>query len=384
MISGTQIPPRDIWSCLFPSLTVWVGATKLDAFNAMTSSLYSEVNVGIHDDNSPTVPEMALHLRLNVAAFYHRCDRFPFTSGTMVEWCILVVEEYEYLVKTKTVAQMGLSEFHVLSSFLEDRLQWKDNFTLLGRRLTNAPGGPKPPLWFDMYALQMLFSQHGHPVFISTVYGCLIEKDLQDVQAYPHVPSLKRVQWLPGLRDLEAGEYPSSFTVIPILALDTATLTQIIYTGRNETHLGLCKKLIEFIQNQGRVSHFFVVSPGSSSSEVKPRCHQAGWTVFACITERTLQPPRTTLNVLDVGRPFMLNVVIFDAVSTTKGSPLLALCGLNFTEERCMLLPTILTSSRRLTKARRTKVRSNRSLVEVCRKKVPSRRLMKARRTIVW
>jgi hypothetical protein len=41
-------------------------------------------------------------------------------------------EEYEYLVKTKTVAQMGLSEFHVLPSFLKDRLQWKDNFTLLG------------------------------------------------------------------------------------------------------------------------------------------------------------------------------------------------------------------------------------------------------------
>jgi hypothetical protein len=65
-----------------------------------------------------------------------------FTSDTMFEWSILVVEEYEYLVKTKTVAQMGLSEFHVLPSFLKDRLQWKDNFTLLARRLTNAPGGP--------------------------------------------------------------------------------------------------------------------------------------------------------------------------------------------------------------------------------------------------
>jgi hypothetical protein len=77
MISGTQIPPRDIRRCLFPSLTVQVGANKLDAFNAMVPSLYSEVNVGIHDDNSPTVPEMALHLRLNLAAIYHRCARFP-------------------------------------------------------------------------------------------------------------------------------------------------------------------------------------------------------------------------------------------------------------------------------------------------------------------
>jgi hypothetical protein len=177
MISGIQIPPRDIRRCLFPSLTVQVGANKLDAFNAMASSLYSEVNVGIHDDNSPTVPEMALHLRLNLAAFYHRCARFPFMSDTMVEWSILVVEEYEYLVETKTVAQMGLLEFHVLPSFLKDRLQWKDNFTLLGRRLTSAPGGPKPPLWFDMHALQMLFSQHEHPVFIST--GCQVLSKLE-------------------------------------------------------------------------------------------------------------------------------------------------------------------------------------------------------------
>jgi hypothetical protein len=78
MISGTQIPPCDIWRCLFPSLTVRVGATKLDAFNAMASSLYLEVTIGIHNNNSPTVPEMALHLRLNLAAFYRRCARFPF------------------------------------------------------------------------------------------------------------------------------------------------------------------------------------------------------------------------------------------------------------------------------------------------------------------
>jgi hypothetical protein len=178
MIYGIQNPLHDIRRCLFPSPTVQVGANKLDAFSAMASSLYSEVNVVIHDDNSPTVPEMALHLRLNLA--YHRCARFPFISDTMVEWSIMVVKEYEYLVKTKTVAQMGLSEFHVLPSFLQDRLQWKDNFTLLARRLTSAPGGPKPPLWFDMYALQMLFSQHEHSVFISPVYGCLIEKDQHD------------------------------------------------------------------------------------------------------------------------------------------------------------------------------------------------------------
>jgi hypothetical protein len=179
------------------------------------------LTLGIDNGNSPTIPEMILHLRLNLAAFYHRCARFPFTSDTMVEWSILVVEEYEYLVKTKTVAHMGLSEFHVLPSFLKDRLQWKDNFTLLARRLTNTPGGPKLPLWFDIYALQMLFSQQEHPVFISPVYACLIEKDQHAVQAYLHVPSLKRVQWFPGLRDLEPGEYPSSSTDMHVLLFNT-------------------------------------------------------------------------------------------------------------------------------------------------------------------
>jgi hypothetical protein len=151
------------------------------------------------------------------------------------------------------------------------------------------------------------------------VYGCLIEKDQHDFQAYPHVPSLKRVQWFPGLRDLKAGEYPSSFTVVPILVLDTATFAQIIYTGRNETHLGLCKKLIEFDPESGESVTFFRRQPRlvviGGETEVPP-----GWLdviappkLFACITEQTLQPPRVALNVLDVGPPFMLNVVFLNS-----------------------------------------------------------------------
>jgi hypothetical protein len=48
--------------------------------------------------------------------------------------------------------------------------------------------------------------------------------------------------------------------------------------------------------------------------------------------------------------------------------------------ERCLLLPTILTPGRRLTKVRRTKVRSNRSLTEVRWKKVSKQRATQARR----
>jgi hypothetical protein len=129
-----------------------------------------------------------------------------------------------------------------------------------------------------------LFSQHEHPVFISPVYGCLIEKDKDDLQVYPHLPSLKRVQWFPGLRDLRADEYPSSFTVVPILALSTATFAQIIYRGRNETHLGLCKKLIEFDPESGESVTFFRRQPRliviGGEAEVPP-----GWLDGYCASK---------------------------------------------------------------------------------------------------
>jgi hypothetical protein len=45
--------------------------------------------------------------------------------------------------------------------------------------------------------------------------------------------------------------------------------------------------------------------------------------------ERTLQPPRATLTVLDAGWPFMEIVAISDATPTTNGSPSLVLCALH-------------------------------------------------------
>jgi hypothetical protein len=96
--------------------------------------------------------------------------------------------------------------------------------------------------------------------------------------------------------------------------------------------------------------------------------------------ERKLQPPRTTFNVLDVGWLFMLILVISDATPATNGRQSHVLCVFNSMEERCLLLPTILTPSRRLTKVRRTKVRSNRSLIEFRWKKVPKQRATQARR----
>jgi hypothetical protein len=122
-------------------------------------------------------------------------------------------------------------------------------------------------------------------LFSSPLYmGVLSRRISMTLQAYPHVPSLKRVQWFPGLRDLEAGEYPSSFTVVPILALYTATFTQIIYTGRNEIHLDLCKKLIEFNPESGERVTFFCRQPRlvviGGETEVPP-----GWLDGYCASK---------------------------------------------------------------------------------------------------
>jgi hypothetical protein len=162
----------------------------------------------------------------------------------MVAWSSLVVQEYEYLVKTNSVAPMGLSAFQVLPSFLVDRLQWKENFTVVASQLTTtSTSGPKPPLWFDIYALQMMFSQHEHPAFFSPVYGCLIQRPDPLLQA----PPLLRVQWFPGgLRDYEPKDYPSSFTVVPILALNAVTFGLLSHSGGNDSHLDICQELIDF------------------------------------------------------------------------------------------------------------------------------------------
>jgi hypothetical protein len=110
-------------------------------------------------------------------------------------------------------------------------------------------------------------------------------KDKDDFQVYPHVPSLKRVQWFPLLRDLEPDEYPSSFTVVSILALDTATVRKILHMGCKETHLDLCKKLIEFDPESGQsVSSFrrqsTIIVIGGERIDVP-----AGWLDGYCVSK---------------------------------------------------------------------------------------------------
>jgi hypothetical protein len=76
----------------------------------------------------------------------------------------------------------------------------------------------------------------------------------------------------------------SSFTIVPFLTLHSATFAQIIYTGRNKTHLGLCKKLIEFNQESGASVKLFCRQPRlvviGGETEVPP-----GWLEGYCASK---------------------------------------------------------------------------------------------------
>jgi hypothetical protein len=194
MISCPNPIPTNIQRLLFLSLKVTLADTKLDAFDAIAASMYLEGNLGIDEDGDFPYQQMSLELRLNVSAFYQRCLRYPLTSTTLIKWAILVVQEYDHLVNNNSVAQMRMSNFNPHPSFPNDRRAWSANFNLLALRLTNTDIlGPKPPLWADIYVLQLLFAEQDPPVFIAPVYGCIYQPPKKLSRAFPLVPSFSAV-----------------------------------------------------------------------------------------------------------------------------------------------------------------------------------------------
>jgi hypothetical protein len=85
---------------LFRFLVAHLGKNdKLDAFDAIAASLYTEGKTNTYDDDLYSHLEMALELRLNLVAFYRRCARYPFTSSILETWSQLALEEYNYAVE---------------------------------------------------------------------------------------------------------------------------------------------------------------------------------------------------------------------------------------------------------------------------------------------
>ena len=122
---------------------------------------------------------------MNVIAFYLRCAHYSFTTPTLQAWSEFATLEYDFLKEKALLADYGLSDFDgSIPSFSEDtenRLRWDHNFGILAFRL-NAGG---VPLWTDLYALQILFSQMHSPVYFALVYGCVTTTPDKHLSVFP-------------------------------------------------------------------------------------------------------------------------------------------------------------------------------------------------------
>ena len=248
MIAGYQLEPSDIRRLLFRSLVTFIGdSKKFDAFEAVAGALYTEGKFDTSDDDPYSHPEMSLELRLNVVAFYHRCAHFPFTSPLLEYWSLLAIEEYKFAADQDLLTSFGLTDFNGdLLLFSEQRLEWSDNFSLLAHRLH---GANKPPLWMDLYALQLLFFKKARSVLFAPVYGFATKQpgDTGMYFAHPQVPDVGALISSPGLTDPEPFDLPPLFTVVPLLATTITTYGCLKHPQDDDaTDIALCQQLKNF------------------------------------------------------------------------------------------------------------------------------------------
>jgi hypothetical protein len=97
---------------------------------------------------------MTLEVRLNVATFYQRLAHYAFTNDCLEAWATDLIDEIMYYQQTdELVSKLGLSNFHCFMPFSNHCFEWSENFRLLAGRLANSL--KQPPLWCDVFALQM-------------------------------------------------------------------------------------------------------------------------------------------------------------------------------------------------------------------------------------
>ncbi len=248
MIAGYQLEPSDIRRLLFRSLVTFIGdSKKFDAFEAVAGALYTEGKFDTSDDDPYSHPEMSLELRLNVVAFYHWCAHFPFTSPLLEYWSLLAIEEYKFAADQDLLTSFGLTDFNGdLLLFSEQRLEWSDNFSLLAHRLH---GANKPPLWMDLYALQLLFFKKARSVLFAPVYGFATKQpgDTGMYFAHPQVPDMDSLTNIPGLTDPQPFDLPPLFTVVPLLATTITTYGCLKHPQDDDaTDIALCQQLKNF------------------------------------------------------------------------------------------------------------------------------------------
>jgi hypothetical protein len=227
MIVGYQLEPSNIRRLLFRLLVTFIGdSLRFNAFEAVAGAMYTEDTSDTSNDDPYSHPEMSLELRLNVIAFYRPCAHFSFTLPLVEYWSLLAIEEYHYVAAHDLLTSYGLLGFNGnLLLFLEERLEWSDNCTLLADRLRGTNNTPLvvPPLWMDLYALQLLFFKKARPVLFAPVYGFATKQQGGMYLAHPQVPDMGGLSHIQGLTYPEPFELPPLFTVVPLLATTAST-----------------------------------------------------------------------------------------------------------------------------------------------------------------
>ena len=284
MIVGLEVPRWDIRRFLFRSLHLKLGSPHSDACEVIAACLYTEGHLATDDDfvddtqYSPI--EMALELRLNLIAFYLRCAHFRFTSDILDAWSSNVVEEFQYAETKSLLPTLGLNGFRGdLESITAEPVLWQANFRLLASRLQSQR--PRPFMWADVSAIQLLFSVKAEPVYFARVYGCAFTDTVTSHRlVYPHVPLLS------SLRQIDGNALPSlpaSFTVVPVLALDTFNFGSFsCANARNQkweairSHLTDDSAMTPSTLNRFRRRPILRVVVGTSGIE-SPRAFQKGY-----------------------------------------------------------------------------------------------------------
>jgi hypothetical protein len=214
------------------------------------ASLYTEGKAPRSEDLEYSHHEMTLELKLNVVAFYQCCARFPFTSNLLDHWSTLANEEYQYAVSNKLVTKSGLSDFKGhLDSFSKERLLWANNFLVLSDRLFITQNSTaNPPLWMDLYAIQLMFLQKERQILFAPVNGFVWILEEGMLSAYPVVGDLSQLTNIEGmLSDDPSFVLPPLFTVVPILAMTITSFGYLSYVvPTDKTDVALCHQIQDF------------------------------------------------------------------------------------------------------------------------------------------
>jgi len=218
MIAGSPISPHDARRTIFQSLEAHV-ETKLDLLEAVVAPMYTEGKISNYDiDDEYLHAEMTCEVRLNLQAFYLRCAHFPFLASSLQIWSNFAVSEYGDLAQSGLLQAMGLSEFVADAPMAAtNRTSWSRNFSILAERM----GGGTPALWMDLYALQLLFSGGGIPVFFAPIYGKTAPTmGHQLLWLIPSVPEVSILNDIRGLEDVMKDVLATEFMVVPFLAIE--------------------------------------------------------------------------------------------------------------------------------------------------------------------